>query len=251
MDNNYLLRDRTVFLAGPLSSTTQSIMAGLCELGADVALVDAGAKNAEHYCANLCDQREAKPKHGRAAAFEADLSKATGIKDALGKVAQTFGGIDVYIDAQVYNKPSPIESDVAACVTASLTSTLLVTEQMVPYLKGRKKGRIVYLLNDSCLHASANDLWLSGARSALIAFAANLGQAVQESNITVNCCSLGMSEEYLLAHYPKASIKEALEFHRQKNPGVRLTEPEKITSSMVYLVSQLGAAVNGQFLKLS
>ncbi|RQX21554.1 NAD(P)-dependent oxidoreductase, partial [Micromonospora ureilytica] len=47
------------------------------------------------------------------------------------------------------------------------------------------------------------------------------------------------------------SIKEAVENLKVKEPHSRITEPEKITNTVTYLVSQFGAAVNGQVISLS
>ncbi len=63
---------------------------------------------------------------------------------------------------------------------------------------------------------------------------------------------LGLTEEFILAQHPEAkSIKEAVEKMREKEPHLRITEPDKITNTVTYLVSQYGAAVAGQVISLS
>ncbi|MNS95261.1 hypothetical protein D3C72_1295130 [compost metagenome] len=68
----------------------------------------------------------------------------------------------------------------------------------------------------------------------------------------MNVLSLGLTEEYILAQFPEAtSIKEAVEKLKQRDPSLRITEPDKVTNTVTYLVSQYGAALNGQVISLT
>lgn len=255
MDLN--LRERTVVILGPVGSTLQNLVMGLAQQGADVALIDANADKMQKFCTAVSDQREVNPKHGRAAAFTAQWENPNSLKDALGKAAQTFGSIDVYIDAMAEAKPTPFEvgnenKELDAQIHKNLTVSLRATEYAASFLKGRKRGRIIYLLQDSMNRGLPVDAVATAARTGLIAFSKTLARQLQEFNVTVNCLSLGLTEEYLLGHFPEASsIKEAQEKMKVFDPMIRITEPEKIANSLLYLCSTSGAAVTGQHIVLS
>lgn len=256
MDFQFSLRERTVIIAGPFSSTIQNVVFGLTQLGADVALLDKDANQATKFCQNVTDQREVNDKQGRAMALQADLSSLSSIKDAVGRVGQTFGGIDIYIDAHLENKKTSLsleadQTDLDPCILSNLKIPMMLTQNIVSYLKGRKKGRIIYLMNQSVLNSQPEDLFASTARSGLICFAKSLAKQVKDHNLTVNVLSLGLTEEYVLGHYPEfKSIKEAVEKLKASDPSIRISEPDKITNSVVYLASQYGNGLSGQVLTI-
>jgi 3-oxoacyl-[acyl-carrier protein] reductase len=257
MDFNVSLKERTVLIAGPFSSTVQNLIIGLTNVGADVAFLDQDANQATKFCANVTDQREVNPKLGRAIAIPVNMSERNQIKEAVGQVAQSFGSVDIYLDAMLMNKPTPMnlqgdESDIDQIITWNLKTTLLLTQTVVPFLRGRKRGRIIYLMNNSILAGSYADLYASAARSGLVHFAKNLARQVSELSMTVNVLALGLTEEYVLAQSPAGpSIREAIEKMKLIDPHIKLTEPDKISNSVIYLASQLGNAVSGQLITLT
>lgn len=256
MDQVLNLRERTVLIAGPFSSTVQNVMMGLTHLGADVAILDSEANKATKFCQNILDQREVNEKSGRAIAIQVDLSKPEDVKEAVSRVAQSFGGLDIYLDAHLLNTPTPITlagdtTEVGPIIDFNLKIPLMLTQNIIGYLKGRKRGRIIYLLNQATMNRSTQDLYATAARTGLIQFAQSLAKHALDSNVMVNTLSIGMTEEFLSGHFPEAtSIKDALEKMRALDPFVRITEPDRITNSIVYLSSQFGNAVTGQNISL-
>jgi NAD(P)-dependent dehydrogenase (short-subunit alcohol dehydrogenase family) len=251
----FQLKERVALLAGPLSTTTQALLTGLTGEGADVALLDPQAKQAERFCNQLTDQREIKAKHGRALAVTVDFSKSADLKKHVGDIAQSFGGTDILIDAQLCNQPTPIslesqEVELGDLMQKNLQAPIQLTQAVLGYLKSRKKGRIIYLVNDCVLKGWPADALQNALRSGLIAYSQSLAKQVLEHNITVNVVSLGLTEEYLMAHYPGVSIKEAVEKHKALDPFARITEPDRITNSLVYLAGPAGAAITGQTIRL-
>lgn len=255
MDLN--LRERTVVIMGPTGPTLQNLVMALTSHGADVALIDTDAARMQRFCTSVTDQREVNPKFGRAAAFPVDFNAPGALKDAIGKAAQTFGSIDIFIDAMASHQPTPFkvgEDDPAldSIVAQNLTVSLRATEYASGFLKGRKRGRIIYVLQDAMNRGLTVDATAAAARTGLLAFSRALARQLQEFNVTVNCVSFGLTEEYLLGHFPESpSIKEAQEKMKGIDPLFRISEPEKIANALVYLCSQSGAAVTGQHLVLS
>lgn len=252
MDNSFNLRERTALIVGPFNGITQSLVMGLTQMGSDCVLLDFDNQASQRFCNQINDAREINPKFGRAFSIKSPMKTAADIKEAISNAAQLFGSVDLFIDAQTYNTQNryKIGDDISyldAEIDRNFKSSVMLTHAVLNFLKNRKRGRILYLLNEVY-----PDPILAAARGALVPFAQNLSKLVSEHNITVNVLKLGLTEEFVLAQYPQAaSIKEAVEKMREKEPHLKITEPEKVTNTITYLVSQYGLPVNGQVISLS
>lgn len=252
MENGFNLRERTTLIVGPFTTTVQSLVMGLTQMGSDCVLLDFDNSASQRFCNQINDAREINPKFGRALGVKSAMKNPDDIKDAVSSAAQAFGSVDLFIDAQAYNKPNRYKIGEALNyldeeIHNNFKISVMITHAVLNFLKNRKRGRILYLLNETY-----PDPVLAGARGALVPFAQSLAKQISEHNITVNVLKLGLTEEFILAQHPEAkSIKEAVEKLREKEPHLRITEPDKITNTVTYLVSQFGSAVTGQVISLS
>ncbi|HEY8271852.1 MAG TPA: SDR family oxidoreductase [Pseudobdellovibrionaceae bacterium] len=257
MEAGFNLHQRVALIAGPLSSTVSSIVMGLTRLGADCVILDPDKSVPQAFISQISDAREINDKFGRAAFIPADLTSKDQIKDLIGRASQVFGGLDMYIDALMIHQPTPMKIDEAIegldlMLDKHLKSSLYLTNGVLAFFKSRKRGRIIYLLNDSPVAKAKEDILVHAVRSGLMKFSSALAKQVGEFNITVNALSIALTEEYILAHEPGTnSIKEAMEKMKQLDPSLKITEPDKITQTVTFLVSPLGIAINGQTLNLS
>ena len=68
----------------------------------------------------------------------------------------------------------------------------------------------------------------------------------------MNSLSIALTEEYILEHDPEAkSIKEAMEKMKSIDPSLKITEADKVSQTISFLVSPMGATLNGQNFSLS
>ena len=251
------LREKTVILLGPIKTTMQNLAMSFTSQGADVAMIDADADRLQLFARNLCDQRETNEKAGRAVAISVNWEDPNSLKDAIGKAAQTFGGIEIVIDGLAASKPTPLmigqdDPNLEKIIQENLLTSLRASQVVCHFLKGRKRGRIVYLLQDSMNRGLFIDAVATAARTGLISFSKSLSKEMREFGVTVNCLSLGLTEEYLLGHFPDSpSMKEAMEKMKAVDPALRITEPEKISNALVFLCGPSGQAINGQHIVLS
>ncbi|MNJ93292.1 4-formylbenzenesulfonate dehydrogenase TsaC1/TsaC2 [compost metagenome] len=252
MDNNFNLRERTSLIVGPFSSTVQSLVMGLTQMGSDCVLLDYDNSASQRFCNQINDSREINPRFGRALGIKSPMKTTEDIKEAISSAASSFGSVDLFIDAQLNNRPNNYQIGASLSymddeVHANFKTSVMLTHGVLNFLKSRKRGRILYLMNEHY-----PDPIVAGARGALVPFAKSLAKQVAEHNITVNVLSLGLTEEYILSQFPEASsIKEALLKLKERDPSLRITEPDKVTNTVTYLVSQYGAALNGQVISLT
>lgn len=256
MDVNFQLKEKTVLILGAFTTTTQSLVKSLTELGSDCVLLDHRDSLAAKFCQQITDLREVNPKNGRAAFLKAEMKNLAQARDIVGRASQVFGGVDVLIDGNFVNQATPfaaIEQGVVDVELAeNLKTSMLITNCVLQFFKNRKRGRIVYLMNESFLNAEGEDSLAIAYRTGLLEFAKTLAKQVQDVNVTVNTLSVGITEEYLLGHYPNATtIKEALELHKQRHPNARISDSEKVAQTVLFLVGSMGAVLSGQNLRLS
>lgn len=249
------LRDRTCVLVGPLTSIFQHLAMGLTQMGADVAFIDKDTKVAQRFANQIMDSREVNEKFGRAAALQFDVTVPEQARDAISRAAETFGAVDIVIDGLQLNAASPFKidqplSEISQLIDQTVKPSLYVTQAAVNFLKGRKRGRIIYLAHAASLNGKPEDSLGAATRGGLVFFAKALAQEMLSHTLTVNVLSLGLTEEYLLGHYPDSpSIKEALEKYKTLNQTARIVEPEKVTNAILFLAGQSGSAITGQVIQ--
>lgn len=253
----FSLHHRTCIILGGPGPTQQSLIQSLVGQGADVVLLGPDAEKLQKFCQSLSDQREVNPKFGRAAALNLNTFDRLQLKDAIGRASQIFGGLDIFIDCLQENRPSPFKvgeenSEIESILERNLVASLRATEFVTGFFKSRKKGRIIYLLNDSFHRQIVMDAIAAASRTGLLAFSKTLAKQLQEFSVTVNCLSLGLTEEYLTGHFPEAtSLKQSAELMKAFDSGFRMTESEKVAQTVLFLAGPSGMAITGQHLVLS
>ena len=262
-ESSFKLQDRTALLTGPCNSFNQAIAVKLTQLGANVALVDRNIERSQRFASQLTDAREINERYGRAVAVQADLSKPHHVQDAISRAAEAFGGIDIYIDGLMttdvkrFKEPSALD-DLERMIDVNLKAPLLMTHGVLRFLEGRKRGRIIYLMHDIVRLGLANNSLMAMSRTGLTAFARTLAREVMESNITVNCVAIGVTEDFLLGQNveggvaaTKTSIQEAQARLVQTYPHAVLMDTEKIAATVAFLASPLGSGITGQTIAVS
>lgn len=252
----FKLQERTALLVGPLSSSTQAIAMALTSYGCSVAMVDSNADPHARFAEQLMDAREINPKAGRAAAFSIDLKSEHGPKDAVGKAAESFGGIDIYVDNCITFESAELKkltpTEIRKLIQENFETPILITQSVLQFLEGRRRGRVIYLTYD--LHRSGFPSHsISGAaRSGLTNFAKSLARETASSRVTVNCIAMGATEELLL-NFGKGqlSIQAAQTELLKKFPDAQLTEADKIANTVAFLASSMGAGISGETLTVT
>ncbi len=256
-ENSFKLQDRTAILTGPCSTYNQAIAMRLTQLGANVALVDRNIEKTERFATQLMDAREVHERCGRAVAIQADLSKPHHVQDAITRAAEAFGGLDIFIDGlmisfvQKFREPTALD-DLDRIIDVNLRSPLMFTHGVMRFLESRKRGRIIYLLHDLSRLGFENNSLMAATRTGLVQFSKTLARELVQTNVTVNCVALGVTEDFLLSQNREStSIQAAQDVLLKQYPHALMTEPERMANVVAFLSSPLGAGINGQTIAVS
>lgn len=245
-DSAIRLQDKTILLIGPFNGVTQALLRTLTELGADIAFVNDQTPMATKYCDGVNEAREVRPEFGRAAHFSLALRNEGDVREALGRVAEGIGRMDVLIDA------SPLAWTSNSDVAHALSFSGVIAAGLAPFFQARQRGRIIYLFEDDCLSSVGVEKFESSYQENLCEHITLSAVSLREQSVTVNGVSLGVTEDFILRHFPKSgSIKKSLVELQGKRPGTKLLENMDIASCMAYLASSSSGSLTGQVLRLT
>lgn len=245
-DSAIRLQDKTILLLGPFNGVTQALLRTMTELGADIAYVNDQAPLASKYCDGVNEAREVRPEFGRAAHFALPLREEQDIREALGRVSEGIGRMDVLIDA------SPLAWTSDSDVNRALAFASTMSAALAPFFSARQRGRVIYLFEDACLSAVGVEKFVASYQKEICAHIVSLAAAMKEVAVTVNGVSLGITEDFILRHFPKSgSIKKSLQELQPTRPGLKLLENMDIASALAYVASAQAGSLTGQVLRLT
>jgi 2-hydroxycyclohexanecarboxyl-CoA dehydrogenase len=246
------LSDKTVLITGGTSDVGRALTIHLSEIGANIAILDKNPEKGQRLVDEISSYREIRDSHGRAAYFEVNLTETPKVKEAVSKAAETFGGIDVLIAGLYTSKLSQIHEDdylneFERLIDINLRSAVYTTQNVIPFMRGRRRGKIIFLIPDLVRWGSEKESLTSVTRGGLIYYARALARELAPLNIAVNCVAMGPTEDYLLARDPSASsIKEAEEKLLSSMPMARMIRADEIARTITFLASSQSDAVTGQ-----
>ena len=251
-ENTFGLSDKTVLLTGPNSMIGRAIATTLAETGANLALVDKNEEKTRRLANEIMERREINDKFGRAAAIVSDVSKLHHVQDIVGKAAETFGGIDIYVDALTVSRKIFFDSDALTeefdrIVDVNLKAPFLISKEVLPYLKNRRRSRVIYLIPSLAKWGMTGESLSASTRTNLSHLTRVLSRETLDAPVTINCVSIGPTEDYLLDQNPgSASVQDILEDMKQKNEAIDLADPMEVAQVVRFLASSLSSAINGQ-----
>ncbi len=255
-DNSFPLRERTTLIFGPFSSFVQVLMQKLTDLGSDCILLSQQASHAKKYCDSLSDARTLQAKRGRAFTIEFKGATDSEVVDSVRSCAQLFNAIDLFVDCKTLDLDAlkALDSQIngsarmAEIFRQYFAHSQLITEQVIPFFKTRRRGRLVYLNRRDLpfWRLQADALLVSSVRQALQRYTHSLADELASFQITVNSIELNVHEDDLRALDPGRAIKEHFEEVHRASSDTRLLDDEKLSSLVAMLLSPAGGLLNRQ-----
>ena len=232
-------------MTGPFNGTTQALLRTMTEFGSDIAYVSSDNPNSGKYADGINEAREMNPHYGRAAFFHLPMNTEAEIAEGFGKVAETFGRMDVLIDAS----PLSWTEDFAA----GLETSRAIAEKALPFFYAKQRGRIIYVFEDESIRRLGVPVAMTPeARGEVTKRIEALARENRAKNITVNGLALGVTEDFVLKHFGKiGSIRKAMDDLSTQHEGLKLVESTDVGLGAAYLASVLSGSLTGQILRLT
>ena len=254
MDLN--LKGKLALVSGSTAGIGLAIAAVLAQEGARV-IVNGRSQTSVDAAAAQLRSTTGGDVHG----FAGDLSVAA-VAEELGRA---FPEVEILVNNLGIYEPKPFEeipdTDWVRFFEVNVLSGVRLARLYLPAMKRANWGRIIFISSESAVQIPAEMIHYGMTKTAQLAVARGLAEAVAGSRITVNSVLAGPTRSRGVGDFvealAKAESKSFAEFEKEFIEKVRPTSlikrfasPEEVASLVAYLASPLASATTGAALRV-
>ncbi|WP_173917847.1 SDR family NAD(P)-dependent oxidoreductase [Halobacillus sp. Marseille-Q1614] len=203
-----------------------------------------------------------KNKEAEVFVYPSDLNKAEGRRSLIKEAQNQYGPMTGLVNSAGISGGGSIENlseeDLRKVMELNYFSTVLLTQEVYPHMKKEGKGAIVNISSLSGLRGTHSNIAYSASKFAVTGFTQSLAVEAIEHNIRVNAICPGFVETEMGKQAIKRkgeregrSYEEQLETAKSRIPSGRLSTPEEVARSIVFLLSDAASNIVGESLKIS
>jgi NAD(P)-dependent dehydrogenase (short-subunit alcohol dehydrogenase family) len=236
------LDDRVAVVVGGGGHLCGAMARGFAKAGCAVAVADLRPQKAEAVADEL---RSAG--HARTLALGFDATRREEHTEALARVVEAFGGVDIVVNGAGINSPTPfleIEVDEWDAILASqLTATLLGCQVFGSHMLERGRGSIINISSASAGPPLSKAFTYSVAKAGIVNLTQNLGREWGTRGVRVNALRPGFfPTEWNRRNFITPERETAILGHTPMN---RYGEPEELVGAAIWLASNASGFVTG------
>ena len=229
--------DRKVILTGAAGAMGSRILQGYIEAGAKVFATDREGP-AFDAIEGPSDQLFKLP---------CDLADVNAIRTTMRAALEWLGGCDVLANVAGYMPIRPPmeleEEDWNVVLNVNLLAPYFCIQETIEALKASGTGRIVSFASIAGkMGGIGPNLTYSAAKAGLLAMTFNLARELAKTGVTINTIQPGPADTGLHFQSPPEMLVNAEKAH----PMGRLTTPEDVWHTVLFLSSEEAAHINGE-----
>jgi len=134
------------------------------------------------------------------------------------------------------------EAECDADVNINLKGVLNCTRAVLPHMLERRYGKIVNISSGAAIEGAAVTSVYAAAKAGVIAFTKSIAKGVASSGVNVNSVAPGLANTGFARQAPRGMLDN----YRKNIPVGRLTEPQDIANTVVFLASDVSNDIVGQ-----
>jgi NAD(P)-dependent dehydrogenase (short-subunit alcohol dehydrogenase family) len=250
------LRGKRALVSGSTAGIGHAIAAALAQEGARVVVNGRTQKSVDQAVAELKAQTG-----GEVGGFAGDLADAS-TAEAL---ARAHPDVDILVNNLGIFEPKPFEeipdADWRRFFDINVLSGVRLARLYLPAMRRANWGRIIFISSESGIQIPTEMIHYGMTKTAQIAVARGLAEAVAGTGITVNSVLPGPTKSRGVNDFVEALAKESgqsfaafeAEFFRSVRPTSlikRFATPAEVASLVAYVASPLASATTGAALRV-
>ena len=212
--------------------------------GCSLALKAAGYNVAANYAGN---EEKAKALHQESGIpiYKWDVGDLEACESGIAQVEADLGPIEILINNAAispdrFMHKMPPETW-RATIDTNLHSCFNMCHTIVPSMRKRKWGRIVFISSVNAHRGAMGETHYDATKAGMIGFAKALAQESGALGITVNAVAPGLIDTDMIAPAPKEWREEKI----AATPVGRIGQPEDVANCVVFLVSEASNFITG------
>lgn len=229
---------------------------GLAREGCDLAICSRNQADIEAVADEI--RRETGRK---VLAIQADVSRRADVDRVVARTMETFGGVDILV-SNTGGPPSGMFMDFdddawQAAFDNLLMSAVRLSRAVIPSMRARGGGRILYITSGGVKQPIANLVLSNSLRAAVTGMAKTLSAQVAKDKITVNCVAPGRIDTDRVQWLDRENARRAgrdVEAQRAEAaasiPAGRYGTPEEFANAVVFLASEPAAYITGMIMQV-
>lgn len=238
------LTGKVALITGGSKGLGKAMARGLAEAGADIIIASRHAEELQTAIGEITAGLNVRGK-----TLVADLTQRSEAERLAKESLAAFGQVDVLINNAGSNTPQPIEEidDTTwdRLVELNLSSCMALTRALVPQMKSRGWGRVIYISSIMGFVSTAGRSTYSATKAALVGMARAQALDLGGHGITVNCLAPGP----FLTDLPKSCFSEEQLAKLAAGTALgRWADPEELVGPALLLASPAGSYITGETL---
>ncbi|MCB1740445.1 MAG: SDR family oxidoreductase [Gammaproteobacteria bacterium] len=257
MPAEFDITGKVVFITGAGRGIGKGIARVLAESGADVAINALTPTHVEPLAAEI-----ASDSGRRAVPVVADVTSSEGARQAVTQVLDTFGRIDVLVNAlgdsirtplvtlpENDATPTPIgDDDLRFILDINLTEALLCTRAVGPHMLARRSGKVINIASWTARSGGREIVLYTTAKTALAGFTRAQALEWAAYGVQVNCIAPGLFPDIVTGG--EEGVRRSTERARATVPLGRPGALREVGLLALYLASSASDYMTGQTLML-
>ncbi len=243
-DTLFDLSGRVALVTGGSKGLGKAMARGFAEAGADVVICSRREEELQSALDEIIDGTGV-----RGAYFRADLSRRDSVQPLADSAVAEMGKVDILVNNAGSNVPEELDEitdeNWDRHLELNLSSCMALGRALVPQMKQRAWGRIIYISSIMALGSKAGRSVYSGTKAALVGMARAQALELGTHGITVNCLAPGP----FLTDLPAGVLSEQEQAVFAERTAVkRWGDPRELAGPALLLASEAGSYITGETL---
>jgi gluconate 5-dehydrogenase len=244
--NPFDLAGRVALVTGGGSGLGLAIARGLADAGARVAINGRNRGKLDAAAATLAEAGV----NVRVLPF--DVTDEAGVADGVAALERDLGQVDILVNNAAVNQRQTLEqftlAQWRALHAANLDGPFLVTREVLPAMKARRRGKIINICSIASDLGRPNIVAYAASKGGLKMLTRALAVELAPFNVQVNGISPGFFRTEMNA--PLIANAEFSDWVARRTPAGRWGDPPEIAGAAVFLASSAADYVTGHLLQV-